>query len=193
MAAGNSGSVSALRPLEPGRPGLEDPPNDSRQLAAGLHPEPTPEDYVLGNQRRQLLPADRNLGLVVRKVSQPLAIPRDGKLWLISDGRPAGHGTADQAGLRFEKIPLTFLNILDPCVSDFVTSALSEDNTSVNSHCEQLTPCPQGEILAVAGSALLEFFRRLPVVFLAKQFPVIDIATGAQELANVLPVAALDG
>jgi len=47
-------------------------------------------------------------------------------------------------------------------------------------------------MLAITGFALLEFFRRLPVIFLAKQFLIRDTATAAKKPANVLKRAALN-
>jgi hypothetical protein len=68
----------------------------------------------------------------------------------------------------------------------------TEDNSGVKAHREQLTPCPQREVLAVAGFALLEFLRRLPVISFAKEFLIRDPATATEKLTDILKRTASD-
>lgn len=65
-------------------------------------------------------------------------------------------------GLRFHEKALAVPEEHDPCMPDAVTSVSPEDDASVESHCEELTPGPERKVLTVTRFALFEFLRRLP-------------------------------
>jgi len=56
-----------------------------------------------------------------------------------------------------------------------------------------LTPGPERKVFAVAGFALFEFLRRLPVVLFAEQFLIRDTSATSQKFPNVGDALSLDG
>ncbi len=125
-------------------------------------------------------------------VPQRLAIPGDGKLRLVAQCREARETKPETAELWLDQKTLAVLKKHYPCMADSVTSVPSKNHARVKSHREHLAPSPEGEILAVARFAFLEFLWWLPVFFFAKQFFIGDSTTTAEKLANFFQSPASD-
>jgi len=129
--------------------------------------------------------------VLVSEVLQGVAIPCDGKLRLVLQSRKTRQLKSEGSGLRFYEKTFAVLEEHDPCVPDAVATVPSEDNSSVESHREELTPSPEREVLAVTRLALFEFLRWLPVIPFAKQFFIGDAAATTEKLPNILDGFAL--
>ena len=68
----------------------------------------------------------------------------------------------------------------------------ANDKACIVAHPEKLPPCPEGEVIAVALSCLLEVLGRLPIIFLSKLLLVGDVSTSSEETPHLVNGLALN-
>jgi hypothetical protein len=72
-----------------------------------------------------------------------------------------------------------------------VEASRAADEPTLVTKLDELSPSPEGEILAIASTEELELFRRTPVVVLPKLTLIGGIAAGAKKRTDLLDGGAL--
>src|ERR1700674_4152512 len=100
---------------------------------------------------------------------------------MVPQGRKTRHGQAERPAERLEQESLAVLIERYPRVAFAISASSSNHQPAGIVHLKQLPPRPQCKIFTVSFFALLELFRWLPVILLAKLLLVRFVSAACEK------------